>query len=188
MCACWIRISSVGSERCLFDMRCVCIHVSLLLFEPQIVRMSRGRYPCTEQTHEPPTNTPETEQQQRDHQTPSRSGRPVYYEVAWIAGDETHQKGDEVENGSCKRACQEAEPASDSYSAHDQTDNKANEQADCEIEEFQSCQGKSRLDGQRIHCNLLAGCMKGPRKHEGDQYRQQGSQHPCNDTGNRCIV
>jgi len=76
----------------------------------------------------------------------------------------------------------------DGDSAHNITDKKANEQAQRDIEEYQSCQGKSRLDGQPIHRNLLAGCMKGACKHEDDHHRQQGSDHPCNDTGNRCIV
>src|SRR5438309_2320729 len=110
------------------------------------MRMSHGHYPCSEKTHESPTNAPQTEQ----------------------------QESNQGEDGSSKRACQEAESATDGDSANDQTDSKANEQAQRDIEEFQSCQGKSRLDGQLIHCNLLAGCVKGACKHEGDQNRQQG--------------
>src|SRR6266849_2137570 len=88
------------------------------------MRMSHGRYPCSEQTHQSPTNAPQTEQQERDHQTPSRQGRTVHHKVARIAGDEAHQEGNQVEDGSCKSACQEAEPSTDGYSANDQTDKK----------------------------------------------------------------
>src|SRR6266849_11025378 len=123
--------------------------------------MSHGHYPCSEQAHESPAYAPETEQQERNYEAPGRHSRPVHREVAWIAGDEAHQEGDEGEDGSCKRACQEAEPATDGDSADDQTENKADEQREREIEEFPCRQGKSRLDGQPIHCNLLAGRMKG---------------------------
>src|SRR6266567_5424375 len=157
---------------------------SPLLSRPHIMRMSHGHYPCSEETHESPTNAPQTEQQERDHQTPSRQGRPVHHKVARIAGDEAHQEGHQVEDGSCKSACQEAEPSTDGYSANDQTDKKANEQAQCETEEFPCCQGKSRLDGQTIHRNLLARCMKGPRIDECDYHRQQGSDDTCNTTCN----
>src|SRR6266567_6957751 len=86
------------------------------------MRMSHGHYPCSEKTHESPTNAPETEQQERDHETPGRHGRPVHYEVAWIAGDEAHQEGNQVEDGACKSACQEAEPSTDGNSANDPRD------------------------------------------------------------------
>ena len=76
----------------------------------------------------------------------------------------------------------------DGDSAHNITDKKANEQAQRDIEEYQSCQGKSRLDGQPIHCNLLARCMKGPRIDECDYHRQQGSDDTCNTPCNECIV
>ena len=61
-----------------------------LLSESHVMRMSHGRYPRSEQAYESPTNAPETEQQERDHETPGRHGRPVHYEVAWIAGDEAY--------------------------------------------------------------------------------------------------
>jgi hypothetical protein len=92
--------------------------MNLLLSKPQIMRMSHGRYPCPEQAHQSPTNAPETEQQERDHETPSRHGRTVHYEIAWIAGDEAHQEGHQVENGSCKRTRQETEPTTDGDSAY----------------------------------------------------------------------
>src|SRR5260221_4162004 len=125
--------------------------MSVLLSEPQIMRMSHGHYPRPEQAHQSPSNAPETEQQERDRQPPSRHGRPIDGEVAWIAGDEAHQEGHQGEDGACKSACQEAEPTTDGNSANDQTDNKANEQAQYDSEKYQSCQGKSRLDGQPIH-------------------------------------
>src|SRR5579859_5277970 len=53
------------------------IPLSLALSESRIIRMSHGRYPCSQQTHESPTNAPETEQQQRDHEAPSC--RLIYY-------------------------------------------------------------------------------------------------------------
>src|SRR2546421_10916538 len=99
------------------------------------MRMSHGHYPCSEETHESPANAPQTEQQERDHETPSRQGRTVHREVAWIAGDQAYQEGNQVEDGSCESACQEAEPATDSYSANDPTDKKANQQAQRDIEE-----------------------------------------------------
>src|SRR5579859_4125882 len=97
--------------------------------------MSHGYYPCAEQAHEPPAYTPQTEQQERNHETPGRHGRPVHREVAWITGDEVHQEGNEGEDGSCQRACHEAEPATDGNSADDHTENKANEQREREIEQ-----------------------------------------------------
>src|SRR6266700_4423894 len=95
---------------------------SLLLSRLQIMRMPHGRYPCSEETHQSPTNAPQTEQQERDHQTPSRQGRTVHHKVARIAGDEAHQEGNQVEDGSCKSACQEAEPSTDGNSANDPRD------------------------------------------------------------------
>lgn len=59
------------------------------------MRMSQGHYPCPEQAHQSPTHAPQTEQQERDHQAPSRQDRPVYHKVAWIAGDEAHQEGND---------------------------------------------------------------------------------------------
>src|SRR5260370_10493167 len=143
------------------------------------MRMSHGHYQCPEQAHQSPTHAPQTEQQERDQQTPSRHGRPIHCEVAWIAGDEAHQEGKQVEDGACKSACQEAEPTTDGNSANDQTDKKANEQAQYDSEKYQSCQGKSRLDGQLIHCNLLADCLKGACKHEVDLDSQMGCNNPC---------
>ena len=98
------------------------------------MRMSYGRYPCSEQAHKSPTNAPQAEQQERDYETPSRQGRTVHHKVAWVAGDEAHQEGNQVEDGTCQNSCQEAESATDGNSANDETDKKASEQAQHEIE------------------------------------------------------
>src|SRR5690242_4494718 len=102
-------------------------NTSRLLSETDIMGMSHGRYPCSEETHQSSANAPQTEQQERDHETPGRQGHTVHCEVAWIAGDEAHQESNQVEDSSCKCACQEAEPAADGNSANDQTEHKANE-------------------------------------------------------------
>src|ERR1700736_1580595 len=110
MCACWTRTSSARSEYRLLDGRYVCIRLLTLLSQLQVLRVSHGRNPCSEQAYESPAHAPETEQQKRNHETSGRHSRPVGCKVAWIAGDEAHQEGDEEEDGPCKRACQEAEP------------------------------------------------------------------------------
>src|SRR5947209_6553211 len=83
------------------------------------MRMSHGRYPCSEQAHQSPANAPQTKQQESEYETPSRQGRTVHYKVAWITRDESHQEGNQVEDGSCKSACQEAEPTTDGNPAND---------------------------------------------------------------------
>jgi len=50
-------------------------------------------YPCSEQAYESSTHTPETEQQERNHQTPSRHSRPVYDKISRITGNVAHQEG-----------------------------------------------------------------------------------------------
>ena len=126
------------------------------------MRMSYGRNPGSEQAHEPPANAPQTEQQEGDHQAPSRDGRPVHREIAWIAGDEAHEKEAQREDGSCQRACQKAKAATDGDSAHNHPGKKAHEQAQREHEEFPCRQGECRLDREVIPRNLLAGRVEGP--------------------------
>jgi hypothetical protein len=152
------------------------------------MRMSHGRYPCSEQADESSANTPEAEKQEGDHETPSCHRRSVSYEVARIAGDEAHKEEDQGEDGSCQSACQETKPATDGDAANDNTNKKTNEQREREREEFPCRQGERRLDSQPIHRNLLFGDMKSLRIDEGDHHGQQGSKHACNNASTRGII
>ena len=110
--------------------------MSLVLSGPQIMRMSHGHYPCSEEADETPTQAYQTEKQERENEAPSRQDCPTHRKVAWVARDEAHQEGNEGEDSSCENACHEAEPTPDGDSANDNTDEKTNEEAQHDIEEF----------------------------------------------------
>lgn len=100
----------------------------LRLSVAQVMRMSHGGYPRSEQAYQSPTHAPETQKQKGDHEAAARRGWPVHCEVAWIAGNEIHAESDQEKDGSRQRACQEAEPSPNGDSANDQTDEKGDEQ------------------------------------------------------------
>lgn len=77
------------------------------------MRMPHRRYPCSKQAHQSPTHTPETEQQERGQETPSRYGRSVHCKIAWIGGDQAYEEHDQGKDGSGQRSGQKAESATD---------------------------------------------------------------------------
>src|SRR5579859_4855877 len=144
--------------------------------------MFHRHYPCSKQTEESPTQAPETEQQERDDETLRRHGCSVDDQVAWIAGEEARQKGEQRIDGTCKSPCQEAEPTTDGYPPNDKTNTKAPKQDQRKSEQFQRCQSKSRLDSQPVHGNLLAGRVKRPCVDEDDQGCDQGAEYTSKDS------
>src|SRR5690349_11387287 len=101
--------------------------------------MLYGRYPGSQQAHQPPSQAPKTQQQGGQDETPCRHHRPIVCKVPWITGNQANEEGQEEENCSGKCPSQEAESKTDGDSAYDQTNHQGTEQTRGDRKQFHSC-------------------------------------------------